>query len=286
VYDGTVVVKTDGQDRQEGAAIIVRGSQTLDRGLHVLDVMTESRRPLRLSEIAEASDLNISTASRMLRSLESRGFVRRDRISGHFRLGYKILYMANIVIEQAGLHQIANSTLEDLVRDTQETATLNVLLEDAAMIVVQIPSGNQLQVMAPVGSRWPLYCTAAGKTLLAFQPDERITAYLSRTLPSRTPLTITSPEALRAELAAIRERGWGCDHGECEEGLAGVAAPVRDLWGAAIASSAISGSISLITESRLHVLANQVRDAAFELSRRIGWQGSAAGGFDQGSASG
>lgn len=251
-----------------------QGSQTLERGLHVLDILTDHRTPLRLGEIAEATGLNISTVSRLLTSLERRGYVRRDQITGSYRLGYKLLHMAQIVQEQAGLHELADPVLQELVDATNETATLGILQEDHAMVIARVACSNQLRIAAPIGTRVPLFCTAAGKSLLAHLPEEEVERILALGMPALTPLTITSPQAMRQELETIRGRGYSLDRGEREIGLIGISSPVRDVWGKVIATCGISGSEQRMQPDRVPELAGHVMAAATELSKRIGWQPS------------
>ena len=119
------------------------GSQTVDRALQVLDALTTYTTPPRLSDLAEAAELNISTTSRLLSSLESHGYVRRDVTDGRYRLGYKILYMANIVQEQASLHQLADDVLYRLVDDINETAGLSILEGDHVLVLFEPPAARQ-----------------------------------------------------------------------------------------------------------------------------------------------
>lgn len=248
------------------------GSQTVDRALLVLDIVSSHEAPLSLSEIAAESGLNISTASRMLRSLQQHGYVRRDRLTGQYRLGYKLLHMANILREQAGLHDIANSALEELVLLTGETATLDLVQEGQDMVVLEVGSLYELRMVINVGSRRPLHCTASGKVLLAFLSDDRVDEIMSRELVGCAARTIIDPTAMRVELAGIRDRGYAISLGEYEDILASVAAPVRDMWGVVIASCAIWGPAPRIESKEIAVLSQHVTNAARKISERIGWK--------------
>jgi IclR family acetate operon transcriptional repressor len=180
--------------------------------------------------------------------------------------------MAQIVQDQAGLHDLAQPVLAELVDATNETATLGILQDDHAMVVTRVVCSNQLRIAAAVGTRVPLYCTAAGKSLLANLPEEEADRILSLGMPPLTPLTITSREAMHLELDAIRQRGYAIDRGEREVGLIGISAPVRDVSGAVIATCGVSGSERRMTAGKVPELATHVMAAAMELSKRIGWQ--------------
>jgi DNA-binding IclR family transcriptional regulator len=248
------------------------GSQTVDRALQVLDAVAAQKAPSRLSDLAHQVGLNISTTSRLLNSLQQHGYVRRDSATGRYRLGYKILYMANVAQEQAGLHEIVDPVLQALVNATNETATLGILQENEAMVIARVTCTNQLRSVVSIGTRVPLYCTSAGQVLLAYLPRERVEQILARGMPRRTPLTMTDPETLLAELQAVRKRGYAVDLGQREEGLVGIAAPVRNVSGNVIASCTISGSEQRIRREMIPALAEHVVAAAMELSKRLGWQ--------------
>ena len=225
-----------------------------------------------LSEIAERSGLNISTASRMLRSLQHHGYVRKDRLTGQYRLGYKLLYMANIVQEQAGLYGIAHPSLEELVALTGETATLDLVQEDQDMVVLEVGSLYELHMVINVGSRRPLQCTAPGKVLLTSFSDDRVNQFMSREMAPCTKSTNVDRTALRVELADIQDQGYSVSVGEYDEVLSSIAAPVRDMWGVVIASCAIWGPAARINSKEISVLAQHVTNSARRISERIGWR--------------
>jgi IclR family acetate operon transcriptional repressor len=258
----------------------ISGSQTADRALHVLDILTDFTTAPRLSDLSEAVGLNISTTSRLLATLEQRGYVRRDPTDNRYRLGYKLLYMANVVQEQASLHQLADDVLQRLVDDVGETSGLSILDQDQVLVVARVTCQNVLRVMLPVGSRFPAYCTAAGKVLLAYRPPEQVERILDRGMPSLTDLTITDPIVMRDELARIRECGYSVDLGEREPGLIGIGVPVRRASGDVVGVCTTSGSEIRITRERIPVIVERVRHAAEEISTRLGWRptGTVAGG--------
>ena len=247
------------------------GSQTVDRALTLLDALAGSRSPMRLSDLSEAVGLNISTTSRLLNSLEQHGLIRRDPSDGRYRLGYRILHMATIVEHQTSLHELADDVLHRLVDDINETAGLSVLDGDHVLVVARVACENQLRIAQPVGTRNPIYCTAAGKALLAYQSPEHIDAIINQKMPRLTELTITTPDAMRAELARIREQGNALDLGEREVGLVGISVPVRNASGTVVGTCTATGSSARITADRIPVIRDRVAVAAAEISERIGW---------------
>lgn len=243
----------------------------MDRALQVLDTLAGFTVAPRLSDLSEAVGLNISTTSRLLNSLEHFGYVRRDKQLGCYVLGYKLLHMAQIVEVQTSIHELADDTLKQLVADTNETATLTVLEHDMAIVVAREVCTNLLRAAPSVGTRAPLYCTGAGKALLAFQPNDMVERILAQGMPPLTVATITTPKAMSAELDAIRRRGYAIDCGEREVGLIAIHAVVRNVTGSVVASVGVSGLDHRISVEKRPEMANYVLLAAEELSRRLGW---------------
>jgi DNA-binding IclR family transcriptional regulator len=121
------------------------------------------------------------------------------------------------------------------------------------------------------GQRIPLHATSDGKVLLAYRPAAEILEHLVLPLERFTEHTITALPEFGRLLARVRERGYATAVDELEEGLAAVAAPVRNAEGAVIASISASGPSFRIPADRIPPIAEAVRRAADEISRRLGW---------------
>lgn len=247
-------------------------SQTVVRALLLLDSVASHQDPPRLSDLADSVGLNVSTTARLVNTLAQHGFVRRDVETSRYRLGYKLLHLANVAQEQAGLHEIVDPILKELVDETNETATVAILQGDEAMVIARIACSNQLRSVATIGTNVPLYCTSAGHVLLAHLPEDRIDEILSLGMPRRTPLTITNREELLSELEKVRRQGYAVDLGQREIGLVGIAAPVRNASSNVIASCTISGSEQRIYSDRIPELVKSVMAAAETISLRLGWR--------------
>ena len=248
------------------------GAQTAERALYVLDVLADHGGRLRLSDLAQASGLNISTTSRLLGALERFGHVERDAETGRYRLGYKILQLAQVVLDQTPLPELAGPILAWLMEVTDETATLNVPHDGAAMVLARVECTSPLRTVAHIGHHGPLYCTAHGKAMLAHMPEEEVRAVLDRGMPRLTDLTITTREGMATELARVRAQGYAVDLGEREPGLVSIAAPVRDASRRVVATVGISGSGQRLGSEVIGLRAGQVMEAAMALSDRLGWK--------------
>src|SRR5688500_15625979 len=257
-------------DQNGGSSGKSPGAQTVERALFVLDVLAVNRGRMRLSDIAQATGLNISTASRLLGSLARFGFVERDDDTGRYGLGYKLLSLAQIALEQSPLPELANPILARVMEETGETATLCIRHDDNALVIARAECTNPLRTVAQIGHTGPLYCTAHGKVMLAHLPEREVAPILARGMPALTDLTITSPQQMADELARIRAQGYALDIGEREAGLVSIAAPVRDAAGRVVATCGVSGSGRRMSDEAVPTLALVVTTAAATLSSRLG----------------
>ena len=246
-------------------------TQTVERALTLLDVIGEADRSLTLTEIALRGGLHISTCTRLLRTLENSGLVARDDGSGGFRLGRKIFTLAHALERQLDIRAVARPALQHLTAVTGEMASLAILHENEAMLIERTVSRNELGNLARLGARAPLYCTSAGKALLAFADTELVEEILAGPLPELTATTITSPEALRAELARVRAQGYAIDQCERENGLFGVAAPVRDVAGRVVAVISFSGPAERINTPALPAWIEDLKAMGAQVSAQLGW---------------
>lgn len=248
----------------------VAGAQTVERALQVVDVLAGSRGGMRLSDLAQAMGLNISTMSRVLGALDRYGYIQREPESGRYRLGFRLLQLGQAVLEQWPLPELAAPVLTHLMEETGETATVCVRQEDRAVIIARVECANPLRSVAQIGSAGPLYCTGHGKVMLAFMPEAEVARILAQGMPRLTPLTITTPEAMGTELEAIRARGYAIDNGERDSELVSVVAPVWDAAGRLAATCGVSGSGQRIRPEVVPGMATRVMDAAAALTERLG----------------
>jgi len=260
----------DGETRPGVAGGAVTGAQTVERALLVLDVLAGSRSGLRLSDLAQAMGLNISTTSRVLGALDRFGYVRREVETGRYRLGYRLLQLSQAALEQSPLPEMANPVLARLMEETGETATLCIRHDDRAIVIARVECANPLRSVAQIGHAGPLYCTGHGKAMLAHLPEPDVARILTLGMPSLTERTITEPVRMREELVRIRDQGYAVDIGERDPELVSVVAPVWDAAGQVAATCGISGSSQRIRADVVPGLAATVMRATVDLSGTLG----------------
>jgi len=236
------------------------------RAIGLLDALAASETGLGVNELARRIGVNPSTASRLLATLEDGQLVERSP-GGPFRLGLKLVALSDRVLGQLDVRQRARPLLARLAAETGETATLSVPGGGEAITVDFVPSGSSVVSMARVGRPSVPHATATGKVMLAFDSAGPagagpLTAYTER--------TITDPDALAVELAAVRERGYAEAVGEREPDLGAVAAPVFGRGEQLTAILGIQGPASRLPAATRKALRAPLLQAAAELSGLLG----------------
>jgi IclR family acetate operon transcriptional repressor len=247
------------------------GTQAVDRAAELLIQVVHRPGPVTFTELTAATGLAKSTTSRLLMALERNGLVQRDGRGG-FRPGEVFVSYAWRSGAEAGLSTVAQPFLERLGAATGETINLGVASRSMVEQIAQVDSTYLIGGTNWVGLSVPLHCAALGKVLLAYGAAELPPGRLIR----RTGHTITSREALAAELAEVRRRGYAVTNEELEPGLVAVAAPVyRDgatAGGIVTAALSVSGPATRLTRAHIPAIAARCMAEANALSAVLGYR--------------
>jgi IclR family transcriptional regulator, KDG regulon repressor len=220
-------------------------------------------------EVASAVPFARTTVHRILYSLEKLGYIEKDEIKGHYQLAAKFHDLTGSAVQFRRLQALAKSVMQNLLLRFGETINLGVLEDGQITYLDVLQSSSSLRTAAVPGERNPVHCTALGKAMLAFLPENELQAILEQyPLVKKTPRTITQKRHLLVHLASIRERAIALD---LEENLTGVicaAAPIFDKTGRVIAGISLSGPASRM-EPKLTEVQEEVRSSAKTLSRML-----------------
>lgn len=230
------------------------GSQTIIRALWVLRVLRDSGTDVRVTDVSRAVHMPSSTVHRILRTLVAAGYVVQNSETERYRLGREAYLLGRAAGHTLGF-DAAMPLLEHLADATGESVNLVVRDGDQGLVVLRVESRQPLRFTQPTGTRIPLHCTSSGKVLLAFAGDLNNEVARLGELERLTPNTVTSPRALRAELATVRARQFSVNKGERIPGVCGVAAPVLGPEGGAIAALAVQGPEFRMSDERIAELA-------------------------------
>lgn len=243
----------------------------LQRGLRLLQLFGESPNGLTAKQVAGRSRLPVSTVHRFLVNLENAGYLNCSR-DGVYQLGIACFAMGQAALSQLDIRRVSLPYLEDLNRQTRETIHLTLRHGLLAVYVEKLDSPEQLRIYSRIGATVPLYCTAVGKILLAYMPDdERERALPQLGIERFTPNTVGSLQELEAELYRVRKNGYACDLEEHELHIRCIAAPVWDHEGKVSASVSITAPMVRMTVTRLRQLAPLIQTAGLQISRALGY---------------
>ncbi|AXH97458.1 IclR family transcriptional regulator [Ornithinimicrobium avium] len=244
--------------------------QSVDRAMAVLELLAR-HGTLGVTELAAEIGVHKSTVSRLVSTLEGRDLVTPDR-TGRLQLGPGLMRLAGAAGARLDVVQEARPAARLLATRTQETVNLVVLGRDAALYVDQVVApGAASPNYNWVGQHAPLHATSNGKMLLCELSDAELVGLVGE--PARfTPRTVTDLDALRADLALARSRGYTVVTDELDVGLTAVAAPVRNLHGVICASLSVSGPTYRMGEERVAEILPLLLEAAEDVSARMGWR--------------
>jgi DNA-binding IclR family transcriptional regulator len=243
--------------------------QTIQKIGPVLDLFTVARPEWGVSEVSEAIGLPRSSAHALLSSLVEIGLLQcPDR--GRYRVGWRVLELSETLRGTVNVRSVAYPVLERLVDEYGETAHLAIMERSRVLYVDKIVGTHMVTVVgARVGAQLEPHCSAVGKVLLAPRTADEVRRILAGTPMRRlTPTTLTDPDALLAELAAVRRDGVAYDRGEAIPEVHCVAAPVRDAMGQVVASVSVTVPENRFTRARAE-FTQAVRAAATEISARL-----------------
>jgi DNA-binding IclR family transcriptional regulator len=248
----------------------------LQRGLRLLQLFSESPHGLTAKQVAERSRLPVSTVHRFLANLEGAGFLNCSGDGVH-NLGIACFAIGHAALGQLDIRRISLPYLQELNRQTRETIHLTVRHGLSAVYVEKLDSPEQLRIHSRIGAGVPLYCTAVGKVMLAYMPDDERKKVLPQLgLKRLTPNTVGNIQELEAELSRVRKNGYACDLEENEPHIRCVAAPIWDHAGGVNASLSITAPMVRMTVTRLRQLAPLIQTAGLQISRELGYQATSS----------
>jgi len=246
--------------------------QSVVHALDIFDYLASSGGEAGVTELAQFLGIHKSTASRLLATLNERGYVSRSPQSGKYSLGMHLVELSRVKLDQIDLRQLARPYLENLVSATGETAHLAVLDHGKVVYIDKVDTPQTLGMRSRIGYRIAAHCTALGKALLAELPAAELDSVLDTDKMVRfTSNTITDPDTLKLHLASVRERGYAIDDEEHEDGIRCIAAAIKDHAGRVVAAISVSGPTFRITREKADAIGRLVGDAARRLSASSGY---------------
>ena len=244
------------------------GDGTVGKALEVLDHVAGFARPVRFAELLGSSPYPKATLYRMLQTLTSTGMLSFDTERHTYQPGVRLVRLAHSAWAQSSLAPVARPHLDALSHDLGETVHLAQLDSGQVLYVDKINAAQPVEMFSQAGKVGPAYCTGLGKAMLAFLNESELSNALTRQSYYRhTEHTLDTPEKLRVELDAIRNRGHAYDREEHEMGIICIAMPILSQSGRPMGAMSITGSTSRISMEGLESYLPRLHQAADAIAK-------------------
>lgn len=238
------------------------GVKSVSRVFDLLELIADAGGDATISQLSTAAELPLPTIHRLLRTLVAEGYARQ-LANRRYALGPKLVRLGEVANRQFGL--MAMPQLKSLVARLGETANLATIDGDSVIYVSQAPSPHAMRMFTEVGGRAPLHSTSVGKAILAQLDDDQVREIIARAgMPHSTPRSLETIEALLADLALSRERGYAVDDGEHEVGVRCFAMAVPNM--PVLTAVSISGPMSRVGEDFAEQAIPVLREVVADIS--------------------
>jgi len=246
---------------------------SLVRAIRILETFSHNEK-MGVTEISKKLGLPKSTTHVIVNTLVHEGILEKDINTNNYQLGLKLFELGNRARSNLEIRKVATPYLKDLNEFFDETVHLTILDNYEVLYVECFESTKRLRTYSVIGVRAPLHCTAVGKAIMAFLPEEEILKVIKeKRLQRFTQNTITEKDLLMKELQKIRKLGYAVDNMEHEEGVKCVGAPIRNHLGNVFASISVSGPSQRFGTEKIADIAKKVMSVANEISRKMGFKG-------------
>lgn len=245
--------------------------RALARGLAILSLFDVDHSEWTIDEMSAQTGLLRMTVYRMVRTLESAGFLVRDAASNRYHLGPATLAMTYVSGERSELVAAARPFLEGLAQETGESVTLAVEVDGVPVCADIVNTARPFKRRTAPGRIIGDIASVHGKLFSAFKPPEERERILAQPHPQMTPYTVTDPKALAVELDQIAREGSAFDNEGLYLGICAVGAPVRDQEGTIAAAISVVAPAGRFGPAERAAHTEAVKRAASSLSAYLGW---------------
>ena len=245
---------------------------SVERAVDILNLFNVRSPELGMTEIAKSLGLHKSTVASLVYTLAAKDYLYQNQATRKYRLGFKLVERASIVLGHVEVRHAALPHLQQLRDEFDETVNLAILDEAYVVYVERLVGTKALGVRTEIGKREPAHSTALGKAILSHLPAAELEVFVKQHgLRKVTERTITTRPRLMRELGKTRERGFAIDEEESELGERCVGAPIFDHMGRVVAAVSISAPLPRIPLTEIPRFGAQVRQTAEAISRNLGY---------------
>ena len=243
-------------------------STTVLKSVEILNML--GTRNMSAAEIGSALCINKSTVHRLLATLEYARYIERVGDTRAYRIGIKLVELCSVRLNDIEIKTEAKPFLRELVDGIRQPVHLGIYSMGNAVYIDKIDVASSMRLYSAIGKTIPVHCSAISKALIMNQSDEEIRAILDKYgMPGFTPFTLSTPDALLAQIHEARAKGYTLDNGEHEENVLCLAVPVYDYRNdiiAAISTAAFKQNVVNQAD-----LIRMLKETAKKISSRLGY---------------
>ncbi|WP_223531684.1 MULTISPECIES: IclR family transcriptional regulator [unclassified Pseudomonas] len=243
--------------------------ESVEMVFRLLDELTAARRPLGVTELAHLLQTAKPRTYRHLASMRQLGILEQDPVSEKYLLGARLVAYGEAAGEQFDLRAIADPYLTRIRDATGQTALLAVATHDTALVVSCVESKANVCISVKPGNRVLPYCSAQGRTVLAFSDVASQQRVMRRKMPRLTERTLHDPDALMQRLELIRQRLYDDADGEVTMGINALCCPIFRENDMIVGTIGIVGPSAAIATPPPAAMLRELQSAAAEISERL-----------------
>ncbi len=234
--------------------------KSLPKAMHLLECFSNEKPELGVTEISKMLGVQKSTVHNIAATFVKLGYLSQNQETGKYYLGVKLLQFSYIVNNHIGFREFFLPYMKQIAEELHETTYLAIPHGDEVLYIECSYPRESTTSRNILGERAPMYCTAIGKAMLAFLPQDKQLEYTSRTFFQFTKNTIQSQTALLNEISIIRNRGYSIDNMEHEYGITCIGIPIFGNDGRVMAGISISGPSLRFSKETIETKAERMQD--------------------------
>jgi len=242
------------------------------RTLSILTLLSKKPNGISVKEVSDELNISTSAVHRILSCLKEEGFTLQDSETKRYRIGFKVLTLAQNMTQKNALTQSAHKYLEEFSKEINKTVELCILENGSTVCIDYIQNTDTQYFFVRTGFAIPKYATSAGKAIEAYLPEEKvIKENQNSTFKKVTINTISNLDEYIEDLKKVKKLGYAKSNEELQLGVVGIACPIFDAMGYPVASVAFNKlkEIDEIDDQKMKAL----KECANKISRSLGYKG-------------
>lgn len=202
-------------------------SKTVEKGLQILALVSQAEKPLSRAEISKATGINMTSTYRIIDTLISLGYLRKDSLTKRVVVGPEAFVVGQHLVQNFDIRSAIKPLLDNFYEEHHVTVDSAIYFENKLLLIYRCISNHIVKQNMPTMSTDLFHCTALGKAVLAWLPLSELETFLTKMdFRKLTPNTITSKSALAKDLDATRRRGYSINDEELLPGIISIGTPI------------------------------------------------------------